>query len=121
MKIKKFNEDITNFSESEKIIEYVKDCFVEFIDEDHEVEEFTSSEGDNNLVIKIRIPNLQFAWMLKNKQIYSIFNDIKEAAEISEEIQLCLERVLSKFDDKELEVESRVGGYYIQLHFKTLI
>jgi hypothetical protein len=121
MKIRKFNEDITSFSNTEKIIEYVKDCFVEFIDNGSEVEEFVTSEGLDNLVIKFVIPSLQFSWILKNKQIDSIFDNIIEAAEISERIQKGLEMVLSKFDESKLEVEARVSGYYIQLHFKSLI
>lgn len=117
MRIRKFNEDI----DSTEIVEYIKDCFVDFIDDGADIEEFVSSDGNDNLAIKIRIPSLQFSWILKNEKIYSIFEDIKKASEISEEIQQCLEMILSRFDESKLDVESSVSNGYIQLHFKSLI
>lgn len=116
MKIKKFNENVNN-----DIIEYVKECFIDFIDKGADIEDYESmSNGKACFYIKFRIPSLQFVFILKNKQINNIFDNIKEAGEISEEIQECFNRIMLRYSDNELEVESRVSASTIELTFRAL-
>lgn len=113
--LRKYNEDLESDIAG---IEYVKNCFVEFIDKGAEVE-----IGDDNEYIQIIInlpgvTNDDGYWDLKT------YNTIKERIkyhELSSEFYLdidnCIDKVKLKFPDKEYDFDTELenndeSGYF---------
>lgn len=117
MRIKKYNEDITSDSESAKVIEYVKDCFVDFLDNGAEAEDFRL-RGEC-VSIKIRIPNVSFGFRYTNKGCNSVFNNIKEFSEITEDIRIVLDTIRNRYDEDILTFEMGINSTTIQIRFET--
>jgi hypothetical protein len=116
MRIKKFNEDISN-SESAKVIEFVKDCFVDFLDNGAEIEDYR--HRGECAAIKIRIPNVSFGYRYTNEGCISVFNSIKEFSDITEEIRIVLDTIRNRYDEDILRFEMGINGTSIQIKFET--
>ncbi len=113
--LRKYNEDL----ESDLVgIEYIKNCFVEFIDKGAQVE-----IGDDNEYIQIiiNLPGVTFSddeWSLET---YNTIKDRIKYHELSTEFYLdidnCIDKVKLRFPDKEYDFEteseeSDESGYF---------
>ena len=93
MRLKKFNESSTAVD-----FEYVKDCFVEFLDNGSVVLE--SFSKDKN-IIAIKIPySIDFNLNGKTYEADDIINKINSFNDIFQNIEYCIEKAKSKYNDQ---------------------
>jgi hypothetical protein len=113
--LRKYNEDLDSDLAG---IEYIKNCFVEFIDKGAQVE-----IGDDNEYIQIII-NLPGVTFTDTWNYTGVGNSVKERIkyhEISTEFYLdidnCIDKVKLKYPDKECDIDSEMenndeDGYF---------
>lgn len=115
MKIRKFNEDLDN----ESILEYIKDCFVDFIDSGAKVKEYIHNEymiGRNVISINIKKPETKFS-NHRDDSSNIIFKSVREFNDIMDNIETCLVIIRSRFTKNELTIDISVSNNYIELNF----
>jgi hypothetical protein len=104
MRLKKFNESSTAVD-----FEYVKDCFVEFLDNGSVVLE--SFSKDKN-IIAIKIPyNIDFNLNGKLFEANDIIDKINNFNDIFQNIDYCIEKIKSKYND-QLHIRIKVEDKY---------
>lgn len=98
MRIRKFNENISN-----ELIEFIEDCFVEFIDEGA----YIKDEGQH-LEVEIICDKATNYAMPRNAAIISeeefidAYNEYNKFNEVLLNINNCIERIRTKYDESEL-------------------
>jgi hypothetical protein len=118
MKIRKFNEDITSFSDNEKIIEYVKDCFVEFIDDGANIAYY-----NDILSISFGMPNVQindtFSVRYTDDACNDVFDNVREFSDIIEGIRIAIDSIRNRYNTNVLTIEMGIISTGIDIRFLT--
>lgn len=104
MRLKKFNENTTGVD-----FEYVKDCFVEFLDNGSIVLESFSKEKS---IIAIKIPySIDFNLNGKTYEAGDLIEKINSFNDIFQNIEYCIEKAKSKYND-QLHIRLKVEDKY---------
>jgi hypothetical protein len=116
MRIRKFNENI-----SDELINFIEDCFVEFIDEGA----YIKDEGQH-LEVEIVCDKATNYSMPKNSAIISekdfidAYNEYNKFNEVLLNINNCIERIRTKYDESELIARFSIiyimGKCHIQIY-----
>jgi hypothetical protein len=104
MRLRKFNENTTGVD-----FEYVKDCFVDFLDNGAVLRE--SYSKDKN-IIAIRIPySIDFNLNGRTYEADEIIEKINSFNDIFQNIEYCIEKANSKYND-QLHIRIKVEDKY---------
>lgn len=106
MRLKKFNENTTGVD-----FEYVKDCFVDFLDNGAVLRE--SFSKDKNIIV-IRIPySIDFNLNGRTYEADEIIEKINSFNDIFQNIEYCIEKANSKYKDQlhiRIKVEDKFNS-----------
>lgn len=106
MRLRKFNENTTGVD-----FEYVKDCFVDFLDNGAVLRE--SFSKDKNIIV-IRIPySIDFNLNGRTYEADEIIEKINSFNDIFQNIEYCIEKANSKYKDQlhiRIKVEDKFNS-----------
>jgi len=130
--IKKYNEEFQEWLNG-PIVEYIKDCFVEFIDDGCEIE-VSSCERDGEsydvLSITIKLPKI-FTFTYRKKPPYNfedslysmdVYTDYSNKLNNTyEEIKTCLDKVSIKYPDLKTVISGTNINFNIDFFMKIMV